>query len=149
MLLSAQADWLRCPMLLKGIRWMLEGLIILLLFQLIGEVLARAAHLPLPGPVIGMLLLFGVLLMRGGIPPVLQCTATRLLHYLSLLFVPAGVGIMAYGALLRSEWLPVLVTLALSLIITLSVTALTLAGLVHISARLQQHAPGAGGARDE
>ena len=87
--------------------------------------------------------------MRGGIPPALQRTATRLLHYLSLLFVPAGVGIMTYGALLRDEWLPVLVTLALSLIITLSVTALTLATLVHLSARLQRHMPGAGGDRDE
>jgi holin-like protein len=102
---------------------MIEALAVLLLFQLAGEILARGLMLPVPGPVIGMLLLFGVLIWRGKAPDWLESTATRLLGYLSLLFVPAGVGVLAHLNLIRAEWLPILATLIGSTLITLAVTA--------------------------
>ena len=98
----------------------------LLAFQLAGEVIARALALPLPGPVLGMLLLFAALLVRGGVPAPLRTVGQSLLNHLSLLFVPAGVGIMAHFALLRAAWLPIAATLALSTLATLAVAALTL-----------------------
>jgi holin-like protein len=70
--------------------------LILLVFQLIGEVLAQLFALPVPGPVIGMALLFVALALRGGPSVELRDTAQNLLQHLSLLFVPAGVGVMLH-----------------------------------------------------
>jgi holin-like protein len=105
---------------------MLQSLTILLLFQLIGEVITRALELPIPGPVIGMLLLFITLVIRGSAPDSLRETAQGLLRYLPLLFVPAGVGVMVHAALLQSEWLAILITLVGSTLITLVVTAVAI-----------------------
>jgi len=112
---------------------MIRAMTILLLYQLAGEVLARAVRAPVPGPVVGMVLLFVTLLLRRGIPADLEMTAQRLLQYLSLLFVPAGVGVMVHLQLLQSEWLPILATLLASTIVTLSVTALTLSLLLRLA----------------
>ncbi len=77
---------------------MIEALALLLGCQLAGEILVRLAGAPLPGPVVGLLLLLVVLLMRGTVPTAVQATARGLLRHLSLLFVPAGVGIMLVTA---------------------------------------------------
>jgi holin-like protein len=102
---------------------MLRAITVLLLFQLVGEVLARSLDLPIPGPVIGMLLLLGALLLRGEAPKTLRDTAQGLLSHLALLFVPAGVGVMAHVDRLQDEWLAILVTLVLSTLLTLVLTA--------------------------
>ena len=82
---------------------MIASLAIILLCQLVGEAIARGLGLPLPGPVIGMALMLGVLALRDGIRSklpspladgTLENTARALLAQLSLLFVPAGVGVM-------------------------------------------------------
>ena len=73
---------------------MLSALTQLLIFQLTGEIIARGLNLPVPGPVIGMLLLFLMLMLRGGPSSELRTTSQTLLQHLSLLFVPAGAGIM-------------------------------------------------------
>ncbi len=86
---------------------MIGALATLLSCQLAGEVLARALHLPVPGPVIGMALLFAGLLLRGReAPPALQTSADALLGNLGLLFVPAGVGVVLYLPLLARDWAP-------------------------------------------
>ena len=121
---------------------MIGALITLLGFQLAGEVIARALNLPLPGPVLGMLLLFAVLLVRDSTPEMLQKTAHGLLRHLSLLFVPAGVGIMTHLALLEREWLPTLLTLVLSTLLTLAITALVMRWLLHLSRRASLDRPG-------
>lgn len=102
---------------------MIPALTTLFVFQLIGEILTRMTGMPIPGPVVGMILLFGFLLSRKSIPPALQTTSQTLLSHLSLLFVPAGVGIMKHYALIRQEWIQVTITLLLSTIITIAVTA--------------------------
>jgi holin-like protein len=79
----------------------IAALTLLLVFQLTGEVIARALGLPIPGPVIGM----------------------------ALLFVPAGTGIVLYGDRIAAEWLPLLVSLFISTLLTLAVTALVLKAL--------------------
>ncbi|OPZ06670.1 MAG: hypothetical protein BWZ09_00237 [Alphaproteobacteria bacterium ADurb.BinA305] len=110
---------------------MIAALTLLLVFQLVGEVIARALALPIPGPVIGMALLLGALAARPALLDALRPTATALLQHLSLLFVPAGTGIVIYGDRIAAEWLPLVVALFLSTFLALAVTALVLQALTH------------------
>lgn len=105
---------------------MLAALTTLLLFQLIGEVLARVLNLSVPGPVIGMLLLFVTLWLRNGPGKELQETGQTLLQHLSLLFVPAGTGIMVHLHRVADEWLPLTLSLLISTGLSLAVTALVM-----------------------
>lgn len=105
---------------------MLAALTQLLIFQLVGEVIARSLELPVPGPVIGMLLLFLALGLRGRVGHELQATSQNLLQHLSLLFVPAGTGIMVHMHRIADEWLALLLSLLVSTAATLVVTALVM-----------------------
>lgn len=108
---------------------MIAALTQLLLFQLVGEVIARGLDLPIPGPVIGMALLFLYLGWRREADAELQQTAQSLLRHLSLLFVPAGTGVMLHLHRLQDEWLPILLSLLASTAATLAVTALVMQAL--------------------
>jgi len=105
---------------------MISALTQLLLFQLVGEVLVRALGLSVPGPVMGMLLLFGFLSLRGGPSPELLTTSQNLLQHLSLLFVPAGTGVILHLQLVADEWLPLTLSVFVSTLVTLMVTALVM-----------------------
>lgn len=117
---------------------MLGALTILLVFQLAGEVLALLFSLPVPGPVIGMALLFAAMAIRGRAPAPLRDTANGLLQHLSLLFVPAGVGVMAHLGRLQEEWLPITVALVASAVLTIAVTALAMRALMRLMASRRQ-----------
>jgi len=109
---------------------MLKGVLILLGCQLAGEWVVVALDMPVPGPVLGMLLLVaGLLLLRCGVPEALRGVAENLLKHLALLFVPAGVGLMAHFDLLAREWLVLVVTLILSTAITMAFTGWVLSRL--------------------
>jgi holin-like protein len=121
---------------------MLGAITLLLVCQLAGEAITMAAGLPVPGPVVGMALLFAGLLIRrrlwGGddapdIPEDLERTASGLLTHLSLLFVPAGVGVMLYLPLIAEEWLAISVALVASTLLTIALTALLMAWLVRVT----------------
>jgi holin-like protein len=116
---------------------MLSALTQLLIYQLAGEVLARSLALPIPGPVLGMVFLFIALILRGSPERELQTTSQNLLQHLSLLFVPAGTGIMVHLHRVADEWLPLVLSLLISTIATLVVTALVM--------KLCQRTPGAAG----
>lgn len=105
---------------------MVAGLAWLLVFQLAGEIIARALQWPVPGPVIGMVLLFLALVLRRGPSDDLQTTGQGLLRHLSLLFVPAGAGIMVHLHRVADEWWPLLVSLLVSTTASLAVTALVM-----------------------
>ncbi len=109
---------------------MLGALTLLLLYQLAGEVIVQFFALPVPGPVIGMALLFATLVVRGGAPENLRTTANNLLQHLSLLFVPAGAGVMVHFARLGNEWPAIVATLLISTFVTLGVTGLVLCWLL-------------------
>ena len=96
---------------------------LLLLYQLAGELLVRAFGWPFPGPVIGMSLLFLTLLLRGTVSQELRSGTGALLQHLSLLFVPAGAGVMLHLQRIADEWLPITVALFASTFIGLAVTA--------------------------
>ncbi len=114
---------------------MLGALTTLLIYQLAGEVFVQALGLPVPGPVIGMLALFLTLLARGRVGGPMQDTANGILQHLSLLFVPAGVGVMIHVGRIRDEWLAIGVALVLSTVLTIAVTALTMRALMRLAGR--------------
>ncbi|MGU3467521.1 CidA/LrgA family protein [Methylobacterium sp. C33D] len=116
---------------------MIASLALILLAQLMGEALARGAGVPIPGPVIGMGLMFAFLLLRDsarlGLPRVLpkpltdgtlETTARGLLMNLSLLFVPAGVGVVGRLDLLRAQGAKLALVLVVSTALSLLVTVL-------------------------
>ena len=113
---------------------MIAALTWLLLYQLTGEFLARILSLPVPGPVIGMVLLFLFLVLRQGPGHELQSTSQNLLQHLSLLFVPAGTGVMLHLHRLQDEWLPIALSLFISTAITLAATGLLLKALTRHAA---------------
>lgn len=108
----------------------MSGFAILLACWLLGEFLSRALQLSLPGTVAGMLILLGLCLLRRHVPTSVESASHGLLSHLSLLFVPAGVGIMQHTSLLARYGLAMLVTLVLSTVITLAVTGLVLKHLL-------------------
>lgn len=103
---------------------MINTLATLLVFQTIGEGLAYAFALPVPGPVIGMVLLFLFLLVKKDAAKKLEPVSLELLKHLSLLFIPAGVGIMVHAQRVADEWLPIAVALVASTIMSIVVTAI-------------------------
>ena len=107
----------------------LRGLAWLLVLQLVGEVLARTLPVPLPGPVIGMLLLMPALGWRVVREPVTD-VARFLLAHLSLLFVPVGVGVITHLNVLQQHGRKLLAVIALSTWVGLAVSALTLRALM-------------------
>ncbi|KAA0182086.1 CidA/LrgA family protein [Cupriavidus gilardii] len=109
---------------------MLQTLAILLVFQSVGEVFSYALRLPVPGPVIGMILLFCWLAIDDRLLAIIQGTTAELLKHLSLLFVPAGVGIMVHGSRIGGEWMPIIVALALSTWLAIATTALVTRALM-------------------
>jgi holin-like protein len=99
---------------------------VLLCCQLLGEALVALLRVPVPGPVAGMALLFAGLCLHGKIPDDLARVGDGLLGNLSLMFVPAGVGVMLHAPLLKQDWLAISVALVLSTLLTISVTALVM-----------------------
>src|SRR3981189_2282273 len=123
---------------------MIANLSLILICQLIGEVFVRDLGLPVPGPVIGLLLLL-LLLLRGARLVVLargplqgdgvESASRGLLAHLSLLFIPAGVGVVQKLDLLAEPGIAILAFLAVSVVITLLVTVATFLAASRLLAR--------------
>lgn len=105
---------------------MIKGFFILTALYLAGEGISRYLALPLPGGVIGMVLLAGLLF--SGILDVRQVetTAQLLLENMSLFFVPAGVGLLVYFEVIMLHWLVIFLIIVLSLLTVLAVTGMTM-----------------------
>ncbi len=114
---------------------MVEWITVLIVCQLAGEAFVAYTHVPIPGPVCGMALLFGVLVWNGRVPDDLGKTADGLLSNLSLLFVPAGAGVMLHFKLLAGDWLPLSAALIVSTLLTIAVTAWLMARLARKPSR--------------
>jgi holin-like protein len=123
------------------------GLLQLVLCQLVGEFIAHAANLPIPGPVIGLVLLFVLLQLRAPRPDSsLVHAADGLLKHLQLLFIPVGVGVIAYWSVLARSWLPVLGGLALGWLAALLAAAAAGVAVLRLEARRERRStrPAAG-----
>ncbi len=110
---------------------MLRAIFLIFVLQLAGEFLQKYFELTVPGPVIGLLLMLGLLLFlkpsRGsdsGFGQQVMSTANTLLQHLSLLFVPIGVGVVMHLQLLESQLAKVLGVIVIGTLLTLICTAL-------------------------
>ena len=108
---------------------MLAAFAVLLLFQCLGEGIVFVFHLPLPGPVAGMLLLMVALIALPRLQALVEQAANTLLSHLSLLFVPAGVGIVVAAGSGSGHWIAILASLVVSTVLALAVTGLILRGM--------------------
>lgn len=95
---------------------------VLLACQAAGELFVAATGAPVPGPVVGMVLLFLGLVVHGRIPEGLERVTRGLLSHLSLLFVPAGVGVIASFDVIGPALLPIVIAVVLGTLLTLVVT---------------------------
>ena len=103
---------------------MIEGLVRILLFQGIGEVVAHFLLPFVPGPVIGLVLLLGFLVWRGRVSEGVDLVSSTFVRYLGVLFVPAAVGVVMFLPHLRQQAFAITVALVISVIATIAVTAL-------------------------
>jgi putative effector of murein hydrolase LrgA (UPF0299 family) len=106
---------------------MIHGFVLLLACQLAGEALSRSLALPVPGPVLGLVLLLAGLRAVPRLEARAAPVADGLLRHLALLFVPAGVGVVQHAGLLAEHGAALMAVLVGSTAVTLVVTALVFA----------------------
>ena len=114
---------------------MITHIALLLTAQLIGEVTVRTLGLPIPGPVLGMALVLALLFARPRTAAQVAPTARGLLSHLSLLFVPAGVGIVTHLDRLAGSGAGLMIALVLSTLAAMIVGALTFVALTRLMER--------------
>ena len=102
---------------------MIRGLIILLGFQGAGEIVSRLFSLPVPGPVIGLVLLLAFLLRRDKVDAPIDIVASALVKNLGVLFVPAAVGVVMFLPQLKANFWAVSIALTVSVVATIAVSA--------------------------
>ena len=103
---------------------MIDGLVRILLFQGLGEIIARF-FLPLvPGPVIGLVMLLAFLAWRGAVPEGVELVSAAFMRYLGVLFVPAAVGVVLFWPHLQRQALAIVLALVVSVVATVAVAAL-------------------------
>ena len=113
---------------------MLKSIFIIFLFQLIGESIQKYFELTIPGPVIGLiLLLMSFILLKNNknlfvnkVKNEISSTAIHISNYLSLLFVPIGVGVVMHLSYLEKNYIEVLCVIFFSTILTIGFTALVM-----------------------
>jgi putative effector of murein hydrolase LrgA (UPF0299 family) len=105
---------------------MIAGLVRILFFQGLGELVSHFLLTLIPGPVVGLVLLLGWFSVRNGIAQDVDTVATALVQNLGLLFVPAAVGVVMFWPQLRTHAMAVAAALVVSAVLTIAVSALVL-----------------------
>lgn len=111
---------------------MIPALTLILCFQLAGEIASRGLHLPLPGPVVGLVMLVTACLLRPLLADKIRSVAQGLLGQLSLFFVPAGVGVIVHLPTLAQHGLGLALALAISTILAITAGAVTFVTIAHL-----------------
>ncbi|QCP51681.1 CidA/LrgA family protein [Trinickia violacea] len=109
---------------------MVQSIAVLLAFQCLGELVAYVTRVPIPGPVIGMVLFLGLLSASPALAQRVEPVSRGLLNHLSLLFVPAGVGVMALADAMKGQLIAISVAIVASTILSIAVGALVAGGLM-------------------
>jgi len=105
---------------------MIAGLVEILVFQGLGEIVSRFVVPMIPGPVVGLVLLLAWLQWRRTVPQAVDLVATTLTRHLGLLFVPAAVGVVMFWPHLASNALPIACALLASVVLTIGACAVVL-----------------------
>ncbi|WOX04097.1 CidA/LrgA family protein [Microbulbifer pacificus] len=110
-------------------RWLL-GAVLLLAFDLAGRGLTATFALPIPGSVLGMLLLLLALMLLGRVPSGLAIVSEQILRLLVLIFLPASVGIYFVRDLTSGDWLALVAAMVIGTLISFALTAMMLQRLL-------------------
>jgi len=102
----------------------IEGLVLILLFQGLGEAIGHFLLPLVPGPVIGLVLLLAFLTWSGRVHEGVELVSSAFMRYLGLLFVPAAVGVVMFLPHLQRQAVAIAVALLVSVIATIAVSAL-------------------------
>lgn len=103
---------------------MIQGLVQILIFQALGELISKFALPFIPGPVIGLVLLLVFFLsLRGHVPASIDLVGSSVLQHLGLLFIPASVGVVLYLPILKANAWAIATALVVSVLATIAVTA--------------------------
>jgi holin-like protein len=103
---------------------MIIGLTHILIFQGLGELLSKFLFPGIPGPVIGLVLLLGFLLLKKEVSKELGLVSDAFTQHLGLLFIPAAVGAILYLPSLRANGLAIALALLGSLVVSFAVSVL-------------------------
>lgn len=117
------------------VRGMIQAFVILLVFQLLGEAVVALFKLFIPGPVLGMVFFFIALLVRPSLKDKVEILSRSITAHLALFFVPAGVGVIEYFDLFGKYGVGMVVTVLISTIITLGMTAFVFHQLMKVGTK--------------
>ncbi len=105
---------------------MILGLVQILLWQGVGELLSHFLLPMIPGPVFGLVLLLVFLFIQGEVPESMALVSNAFSQHLGLLFIPAATGVVLFLPQLQAHAMAVIVALLVSVLLTVAVTALVL-----------------------
>lgn len=104
---------------------LLRQFLIILIICVIGDILNKVVHVPLPSSIIGMILLF-ICLLTGLIKlEMIDEISKFLLEHLAFFFIPAGVGLIAYAGILKENLLSILVICFVTTFLVMIITGWT------------------------
>ncbi|WP_323041491.1 CidA/LrgA family protein [Gemmobacter sp.] len=112
---------------------MILSLTAILVFQLAGVVLVQVLRLPVPGPVAGMVLLLAAMALSRRLAGLVRPGGQGILQHLSLLFVPAGVGVVGHLGTLGGQGLAIGVALLVSTALAIAAGALVFVVLARLT----------------
>lgn len=100
----------------------LKQLLIILTISFVGEALKYFLPLPIPASIYGMVLLF-ILLLTGVVKlDDVQDVGKFLIEIMPVMFIPAGVGLMASWGVLKPMLVPVVVIIVVSLVLVMGIS---------------------------
>ncbi|MDP4184069.1 MAG: CidA/LrgA family protein [Bacteroidota bacterium] len=102
----------------------IKQITIILAFWLAGEAITILTGLPVPGSIIGMIMLVATLELKWIKVDQIEKASNFLIENMAMFFIPAGVGTMCYFDILRKEWLPISVSVIVSIFIVMAVVGL-------------------------
>lgn len=105
---------------------MISGLVQILLWQGLGELISHFLIPILPGPVLGLILLLVFLILKGQANPSLLAVSDAFSQHLGLLFIPAAVGVILFLPQLKAHAFAVITALVVSVVLTITTTAVAL-----------------------
>jgi putative effector of murein hydrolase LrgA (UPF0299 family) len=117
---------------------MLYAITALFALQLLGEAIVQLTHLPLPGALVGTLLLLAALIVHGRTPPALERVGAVLLQNMMLLFIPVIAGVMLEFDNLASQWQPFVLACILGAALTFIATLLSFRWMLRWQAKKEQ-----------
>jgi holin-like protein len=103
---------------------MLKTFFYIFLFLFLGELLVSLIEMPIPGNILGMILVFAALKLKLIKIQSVKPASDKLLKYMVLFFIPYGVGLMSYFDFIKTNWNTLVLATGLSTLITLYVTAI-------------------------